>query len=187
MNDLAVAVLVPAVLIGLNHLARNPRAEGRGWRVSGKMMRFGVPAVLVGFPLLLGGVELQGNLHYPPLDRTGRLFVDVLMATGIPLFFGGVFTILLSLLLRLWLRFDAYLRKVGPENFARNVGRLGWTVGKSGLKLYGMIFAALAAFHLLGLRNLLFLRALWDGPIFDEPSEPARKDGERTYGAPPAA
>jgi hypothetical protein len=138
MEETVITLLVPAVLIGLNYLARKPRAQGRGWRVSRTLTRFGIPAVGVGLFMALGCVWLLGDAYREPmqdLNATQRLLSwSVLVGTAFVLL--GHIVILLSLLTRTWLRFDAYLRKVSPANFfARGTAHMGWTVGKSGLKL----------------------------------------------------
>ena len=131
--------------------------------------------------MALGCVWLLGDAYreaMQDLNATQRLLSwSVLVGTAFVLL--GHIVILLSLLTRTWLRFDAYLRKVGPGNFAKGAAHISWTVGKSGLKLYGMGLVALIAMHFVGLRNLLFLRilngSLGRGPLFGDPHDPRRR------------
>jgi hypothetical protein len=190
MDDTVIALLILGTLIGLNYLARKPRAQGRSWRVSNTLTRFAVPTAVIGVGVLSVNSALEDHFHYWSLEPSARAPFDVALSIGAFLYLVGHLGILVSLFTRTWLRFDAYLRRVGPKNFARNVGHLAWTVGKSGIKLYAMAVAALAALHLVGLRNLAFL-GLIKGTL-NSGSAGARDDrrrgeGDRHAGASPAS
>jgi hypothetical protein len=186
MNTDILALIILAALIGLNYLARNPRAQGRGWRVSRMLTRFAVPAAILGVVVVWVNVELEAHFHYWSLEPSARAPFDVALIIGAFLYLVGHLGILASLLTRTWLRFDAYLRRVGPKSFDRNVGHLAWTVGKSGIKLYAMAVAAFAALHLVGLRNLAllgFLKGTLNSGSAGARDDRRREEGGRHTGA----
>jgi len=181
MDETVIALLILAALIGLNYLARNPRAEGFGWRFSRMLTRFAVPTAVIGLVFLWVTVELRNHFNFWSLEPSARAPFDLAMAIGSFLYLGSHLAILVSLLTRVWLRFAAYLRRVGPKNFARNVGNLTWVVGKSGIKLYAMAVVAFGALHLVGLRNLAFL-GLLKGTLNSGSAAGTRDDRRREEG-----
>jgi len=185
MDETVLALIILAALVGLNYLARNPRAAGRGWRFTGMLTRFGAPMAVIGLIVVWVNVELGNHFHFWGLEPSARATFDRARVIGALLYLCGHLALFISLLTRVWLRFAAYLHRVGPKNFARNVGNLAWVVGKSGVKLYAMAFAAFAALHLVGLRNLAFL-GLLKGTLNSGSAAGPRDDRHRAEGGRPA-